>query len=173
MDVDFTPIFVILLITLIIECLSLLLQDFGMALCARLVIFLLLYLTFVIKRSITTRELLHRNRKLLHFHSYIILCITVTTILLHLIMFAFLPFRLYSTLVILLSLPITLDEYIELHWLQTVQSLYREQSNCSSDNEEDVGIFINVELRASIFYTLFKTFRNAIRITYEKEEGII
>ena len=160
MDGVFTPIFVILMVSLLLECLSLLLYDFGMALCARIIILMLLYLAFVIKRRITNRSLKHRSPKMLRFHNYVIFCVSLTSIFFHSIMLLFLAsFRSYCTLVILVSLPVALDEYLELQWLRTVEVLYKQSLREESDesaSELEEGDQTVAELRPSLYYTAFK-----------------
>ncbi len=186
MDGVFTPIFVILMVSLLVECLSLLLHDFGMALCSRLIIGMLLYLAFIIKRGITIRALRRRQPRLIEFHSYIMFCVCLISGLFHSIMILLVPFRFYSLCVILLSIPVGVDEYLELQWLQSVQVLYKEQDRVrhkadplseeeNDDDDDDNGsnIVIIAELRPSIYYRLVKPIVTGIAnlFAYERREG--
>jgi len=177
MDGVFTPIFVLLMVSLLLECLSLFLYDLGMALCSRLIILMLLYLAFVIKRRMTRRSLKQRSSKLLRFHNYVMFSVSLTTLFFHCILSLFLAsFRFYCLFVILLSLPVTLDEYLEIHWLRSVERLYRhqeqwEESVCDEDDEEDSDSPITVvELRPSLYYSAFKVLLLPVRIA-NKEDG--
>lgn len=177
MDGVFTPIFVILMVCLLLECLSLVMYDFGltmgfgMAVCARLVTLLLLYLAFVVKRRITTRALRHRSDKLLHFHSYVVFCVSLTTLFFHTIILLFTKsFRLYCASIILFSVCVAFDEYLEFDWLYAAEILYREQSEKNNGDSSDEGelsapITI-VELRPSVYYTAFKIVLSSF-ITYD------
>lgn len=151
MDGVFTPIFVVLIICLLLESLSLVLYDFGMALCLRIIMLLLLYLTFVIKRRKTLDGLRKRSDALLRFRSYIILYISLSTLFTHIVIAIFrTPFRTYCGSLVLLSLLVTLEEYMEIIWLQTIESQHRQQAD-----DEPIAVFI--ELRDSIYYTVFAT----------------
>lgn len=143
MKYAFTPIFVILMVSLFLECLSLLLYDFGMALCLRLIVMMLLYLAFIIKREITLDRLKHRKFKLLKPHQYIIPCVCLVSTLFHLIMLMIVPFRLYSALIVLSTLPVALDEYQEIQWLRMIQSTPKEHQ------------LTEIQLRPSIYYTYY------------------
>lgn len=177
MDGVFTPIFVILMVCLLLECLSLVMYDFGltmgfgMAVCARLVTLLLLYLAFVVKRRITTRALRHRSDKLLHFHSYVVFCVSLTTLFFHTIILLFTKsFRLYCASIILFSVCVAFDEYLEFDWLYAAEILYREQSEKNNGDSSDEGELSTpitiVELRPSVYYTAFKIVLSSF-ITYD------
>jgi hypothetical protein len=90
------------------------------------------------------------------------------------------PFRFYSLCVILLSIPVGVDEYLELQWLQSIQILYREQDRADplSDEDDDdhdgsSNIVIIAELRPSIYYRLVKPIATSISslFAYERREG--
>jgi len=90
------------------------------------------------------------------------------------------PFRLYCTLVLLTTLPVAVDEYQEIQWLQSVQTLFKEERNSlyhdanESDSEEVECMLTSVEIRPSIFYYAWSKSLQLIKfITDDKREGIV
>ena len=149
MDAFFTPICVIVLVCLLFECLSLILDGIDMALSCRFIIVMLLYLAYILKRDLIRRALKHKSRKMLQFHNYVIfVCCTVST-LFHAILFCVLPlFRLYCVCVVVTSFPVALDECQEIEWLKERDSL------CCI--EEDGDETSELDLRPSIYYALYR-----------------
>lgn len=124
------PIFVTLIVCLLLECLALALtSDVAMAAACRVIIFLLLGLAYTIKREIN-RRLVRRRQRLstLGLYQYVLLIVSLTTIIFHAFMISFIAARLYSLILGFSSLIIAIDEYQELLWLQEYQSHVKNRS---------------------------------------------
>ncbi len=155
MDAFFTPIFVIMMVCLLLECLSLLLGDQGMAVACRLIIMMLVYLGYVLKRDITERALKQKSRKLVQLHVYVLfICCTVSSVFHFLLIYMLRSSRLYSFCVMLISLPVVLDEYQEITWLKERQRFHKMQRKQLAS--ELVPVMEEVELRPSLYYTFFR-----------------
>lgn len=142
MNVFFAPIAVIMMVCLLLECLSLLIGDCGFALACRLILTMLLYIAYVLKRE-QVQHALKKKRKLLRWYNYVLFVGCTLNVVCHTLFLCFLTFKLYSACIVLFSLLIIVDEYLEIEWLKQCQSL-------CDDGETDI------ELRTSLYYTVFK-----------------
>lgn len=165
------PIFVTLIVCLLLECLALALtNDVAMAAACRIIIFLLLGLSYTLKREIN-RRLVHRRQRLstLGLYQYVLLIVSLTTIIFHAFMISFIAARLYSLVLGFSSLIIAIDEYEELLWLQEYQrrvknsSITRRHQRIKEHEEgfvlvqsttEDAATSIVMEERVSFYYML-------------------
>lgn len=153
MDAFFTPIFIIMMVCLLLECFSLLLGDVHMAITSRLIICMLLYLAYILKRDLIERALKQKSRKLIKFYVYVLfICATVSLLFHCLLFYALSHYRLYTLTVILLSSPVALDEYHDLLWLKERRRFYKLQSKSQSIEEEEESI----TMRPSLYYVIFK-----------------
>lgn len=160
------PIFVTLIVCLLLECLALALtSDVAMAAACRVIIFLLLGLAYTIKREIN-RRLVHRRQRLstLGLYQYVLLIVSLTTIIFHAFMISFIAARLYSLVLGFSSLIIAIDEYQELLWLQEYQSHVKNRSKIRRQERirEDGFVLVQntttdeevMEERVSFYYML-------------------
>ena len=156
MDAFFTPIFIIMMVCLLLECFSLLRQDMNMAIACRLIITMLIYLGYVIKRELILRALRQRRRKLLHLCVYVLfICCTVSGIFHSLLFVYFVSTRLYSLcVVVVLSLPVALDEYCEILWLKERHRFYKLQRKLATPMAQ--GEETEETMRTSLYYAMFK-----------------
>lgn len=152
MDSLFPPLFVTLIVCLFLECLSLaLMEDIVMAGACRTIFFMLLGLTYTIKRDMNHRALYRRYRRLFEIclYQYIILIVCVMTMLFHAFLLSLVATRLYSVILWFVTLFIVIDEYQELQWLQEYQR--RLQQKSVTEEEETIIL----EPRMSIYSKLF------------------
>lgn len=145
----FPPLFVTLIVCLLLECLSLgLMKDLAMAAACRIIIFLLLGLACMMKREMNSHALRRRRR---HFeiglYQYVVLIVCTVTLIFHAFLLSFVATRLYSALLWLISLVITIDEYEELQWLQ-------QRRNALHDDETTSGVVVD-EGRLSLYSRLY------------------
>ena len=155
MDAFFTPIFIIMMVCLLLECFSLLRGDMNMAIACRLIITMLIYLGYVIKRELILRALRQRRRKLLHLCVYVLfICCTVSGIF-HSLLFVYsVSTRLYSLCVAMLSLPVALDEYCEILWLKERHRFYKLQRKLATPTTQAEEA--EETMRTSLYYAMFK-----------------
>lgn len=166
MDAFFTPIFIITMVCLLLECFSLLMNDTNMALMCRLIITILLYLAYILKRELIERALKQKNRKLVKFYVYVLfICATVSLVFHCLLFYALSRCRLYTFVVIVFSLPVALDEYYELQWLKERRRTYKLQSI------EDEGATVII-IRPSLYYLVFERIRLLLML-HREDTGIV
>lgn len=154
MDAFFVPICIFTNVCLLLECFSLIMEDLGFALACRSIVLMLIYLAFVLKKDLVKRALKKKSPKLLFFHNYVIFLSCTVSATFHLLLLCFLPqSRVYSVCVVLTSLPLAIDDYIELEWL-------RERQHCYSTllrQEDNAGLELaDCKLRNSIYYDAYK-----------------
>lgn len=169
MDEFFPPICVIIIVCLLLECLSLIRGDNALALSCRFIIVVLLYVAYVLKRDLVRRALSslarhrvtrrRRRRQLLQFHNYVLfICCSASSIFHAMLLFLLLPFKPYCLYVLLVSLPVALDEYLDIEWLRERERAEKkeeeeaaaEETTTESENEL-------IELRPSLYYTFYRT----------------
>lgn len=130
-----------------------------MALACRLIILMLLYLAYVLKRDLTQRALKDKRPRLLHFHTYVVFSCCLVSGILHILLFCGLRWRLYCAAVVLTSWPVVYDEYMEIQWLKERQHFYRTQWQEQEDDEGGVILGLHmgdIEMRSSLYYSVFK-----------------
>lgn len=146
------------MVCLLLECFLLVLGDVNMAVACRLIITLLMYLGYVLKRDLTQRALKQKRRRLHHLYVYVLfICCAASGIFHGLLLIYFVQGRLYSLCVVALSLPITLDEYCEIAWLKERHRHYKLQRKLANPATEEP----EVAMRTSLYYAVFSEMQRA------------
>lgn len=148
------PIFVTLIVCLLLECLALALtNDVAIAAACRIIIFLLLGLSYTIKREINRRIMRHLQRlSITGLYQHVVLIVCLTTIIFHAFMLSFVASRLYSVILLFFSLLIAIDEYQELLWLQAYRHSNAKTRRPPHRIKEETGFVVvqNTEEEATI-----------------------
>jgi hypothetical protein len=126
MESFFAPLFVIVIVCLLLESIALVFGDFAMTNGCRIIITLLLVLAYMLKQEMTQRALRRKSRNLVRSFHYLILIVCLITVIFHSLFLLYFPAsRLYSSILCLLSLLVSADEYADLAWLQERQHTHR------------------------------------------------
>lgn len=109
-----------LLFGLFIECTAILMEEMTMVLICRLIIFTMLTAVYNFQSQLNCDSLARGKKRIVRIYNCIILGICLLTILFHLSYLRF-HFSLYSSFIILISLFVSVEEYLQIEWLWKIQ----------------------------------------------------